>query len=229
MLYVIVGGSSELGTIVCKELSSIGHNVLSTYSGNRPSKKAIPSVVNVQCDVTEIGDCINLAEKAFSISSQITLVYMPAHSVNSMCHKLKKADWNKVIDVSLSGAFSVVSSFLAKMRKVSFGKIVILGSITGRIGVPGTVAYSTAKEGLKGLTRVVSIENAQRGITANYIELGYMASGLTYSIPEIIRKNIQDSIPIKEFGNPSEITEAIVFLSKSKYINGSILSITGGL
>jgi len=228
MLYVIIGGSSGLGAVVCKDLSSAGHKVLATYSGTH-SFESIHSIINFKCDVTHHDDCVNLANKAFSVSSEITLVYMPAHSVNSMCHKLKKADWNKVIDVSLSGAFSVVSAFLPRMRKALFGRIIVIGSIAGRIGVPGTVAYSTAKEGLKGLIKVVSSENAQCGITANYIELGYMATGLTYSIPDKIRNTIKESIPAKEFGNPSEVTEALVFLSKSKYVSGSILSITGGL
>lgn len=228
MLYVIVGGSSELGSTVCKELSSMGHKVLSTSSGHKPYNPIL-SIDHVSCDVTDHEACIILAEKAFSISSRISLVYMPARSVNSMCHKMKKSDWNAVLDVSLGGAFSISAAFLKKMREVSFGRLVYIGSITGRVGVPGTVAYSAAKEGLKGLVRVISNENASHNITANYLELGYMAGGLTYTIPETIRNKIVENIPARALGNPSEITDAILLLSNSNYINGAVLSITGGL
>ncbi len=228
MLYTVIGGSSELGVIVCKDLVLAGCKVISTFSGKRPFD-SLPDIQSFQCDVTNEESCEKLAEEVFSLSENITLVYMPAYSKSTMCHKMKKTDWNKILEVTLGGAFSISSIFLKKMREVSFGRIIFLGSIAGRLGVPGTCAYSAAKEGMKGLSKVISNEGASKNITANYLELGYMSAGLTYSIPSNIRNQIADSIPVKALGNPSEITGAILFLSKSQYINGSVLSITGGL
>ena len=228
MLYVIIGGSSRLGMTVCRNLSDAGHKVVSTYSGRVPAV-AIVSVESIECNVLNESSCSKLADRVFSLSQEVTLVYMPAYSVNSMCHKMNKSDWDNVLNVTLGGAFSISSCFLKKMREASFGRIIFIGSLSGRMGVPGTCAYSAAKEGLKGLSKVISNEGASKNITANYLELGYMSAGLTFTIPSKVRAEIESSIPVREFGNPSEVTEAILFLSKANYVNGSILSITGGL
>jgi NAD(P)-dependent dehydrogenase (short-subunit alcohol dehydrogenase family) len=134
-----------------------------------------------------------------------------------------------VIEVNLTGAFLVASAFLRHMRPLKHGRIVFAGSVTGRIGAAGTCSYSASKEGLRGLSRVLATENAALGITVNCLEIGYMDAGLSYTIPADIRERIRQGIPAGGFGNPSDITETILFLERASYVTGSVISISGGL
>jgi NAD(P)-dependent dehydrogenase (short-subunit alcohol dehydrogenase family) len=226
-LFVVVGGSSSLGSRICGDLSDRGRSILATYSTSPDSIPA--SIPGVHCDTTCPSDCENLAERAFAMSSRVAVIYLPGISASAACHRQSLEDWKRVLEVNLTGAFLVAGAFIRRMRGVKFGRIIFAGSVTGRLGAAGTCSYSASKEGLRGLTRVLATENAALGITVNCLEIGYMDAGLSYTIPEEIRERIRRSIPAGGFGNPSEITESILFLERVSYVTGSVISLSGGL
>jgi beta-ketoacyl ACP reductase len=226
-LFVVVGGSSALGSSLCRDLTARGRSVLATYSSSPDSIPA--SISGMHCDSTIPEDCENLADRAFLMSSRVTVAYLPGISASAACHRQSLEEWRRVLDVNLTGAFLVAGAFLRRMRGAKFGRIIFAGSVTGRLGVAGTCSYSASKEGLRGLTRVLATENAALGITVNCLEIGYMDAGLSYTIPGEIRERIRQSIPAGGFGNPSEITESILFLERASYVTGSVISISGGL
>jgi NAD(P)-dependent dehydrogenase (short-subunit alcohol dehydrogenase family) len=183
----------------------------------------------MRCDVRRQEDLEEFAGACSAISDRIFLIYLAGLSRNAVAHKMSLDDWSEVIQVGLSGAFLAARAFLPRMRDSGWGRIVYAGSVVGRIGVPGTSAYAAVKEGLKGLTRAVAKENAAKGVTANCLELGYMDAGLTYTIPEEIRGEILKTIPAGRYGDPGNLAEAVLFLEKADYVNGSVLGISGGL
>lgn len=227
LLFVVAGGSSALGSGLCRDLSGRGCSVLATY-GSSPG--SVPETVEaVECDATDPDDCEALASKAFAASSRVVLVYLPGISASAACHRQTPDDWRKVLEVNLTGAFLMASAFLRRMRSAGYGRLIFAGSVAGRLGAAGTCSYSASKEGLRGLSRVIAVENASRGITSNCLEIGYMDAGLSYTIPDEPRERIRQSIPAGGFGDPSQLVEAVLFLERASYVNGAVIPVTGGL
>ncbi len=224
-LYVVVGGSSSLGAAVVSGLTARNRRVISTFMRDRPA----PGPGEMHCDVTSLDDCRAVADRAFSQSRKVFVVCLSGISVSSMIHKTNPDDWNRVLNVNLGGAFQVARAFLPGMREAGYGRLAFAGSVAGRLGAVGTGSYSASKEGLRGLVRVIACENASKGISANTIEIGYMDSGLTNTIPEAIRESIRGQIPAGRFGAPGELTPVLLMLEEASYVNGSVITISGGL
>jgi len=226
-LHAIIGASSALGRALASGLSSRGWRVAGTYNAGDPSIDG--AALSMRCDVTREGDLADFSRACFEISDRVALTYLAGLSRNSVAHRMSSPDWSDVIGVGLSGAFLASRAFLPAMRSAGWGRLIFAGSVVGRLGVPGTGAYSAVKEGLKGLSRAIAVESASKGITVNCIELGYMNAGLTFTIPEEVRGTILRSIPLGRFGDPANLVEAVLFLEKADYVTGSVLSISGGL
>ena len=119
-----------------------------------------------------------------------------------MSWKISLDDWNKVIAVNLTGPFLCTKHVLPLMKENKYGRIIFISSVVPQIGVAGTSAYSASKAGLSGLSKTISKEMMKYSITSNLISLGYFDAGLLYQIPEEIRAQIKETIPMKEFGKP---------------------------
>ena len=104
-----------------------------------------------------------------------------------------------------------------------------MSSIAAIKGVSGTIAYSTSKTGLLGMSKVLANEYARFGITSNVLIPGYLNTGLIETLDKKSRLKILESIPSKMLGDPSNIVNAIDFLIKSEYVNGSSINIDGGI
>jgi len=226
-LHAIIGVSSDLGRRLASDLCSDGRSVAGTCNTFR---KDVPGVdILMKCNVASENEINDFAAACSERNQRIVLTYLAGISRNAYAHRLRKDDWDDVLQVCLTGAFLATKAFLPAMRAANWGRIIYAGSIVGRIGVAGTSAYSAAKEGLKGFARTVAKENGGMGITANYIELGYMNAGLTYTIPESIRASLKEAIPANQFGDPGNLFEAVRFIESTDYLNGSVITISGGL
>ena len=150
-------------------------------------------------------------------------------SINRIAHKYNYEDWKKTLDINLSGAFYCIREVLASMRDNNYGRIINISSVIGRIGIPGTVAYSASKAGLIGLTRTIAIENINKGITCNSIVLGYVNVGLTARLSRELKKQILERIPMGRFCEIEEIYNTIDFLIRTPYITGQTIDLNGGL
>jgi NAD(P)-dependent dehydrogenase (short-subunit alcohol dehydrogenase family) len=132
-----------------------------------------------------------------------------------------------IIDRNLISVYDAIIVSLKYMRERGFGRIINMSSVVPHLGVPGTSAYSAAKAGLWGLTKVIAKENADKNVLINCLNLGYMDGGMTHRIKDY--EKLKDTIPVKKFGDFKEITNAIEFLVRSDYITGTNIEINGGL
>ncbi len=113
------------------------------------------------------------------------------------------------------------------MRKQGYGRIINISSMLANKGVKGTSAYSASKGGLNSMIRPIALEEAQHNILINNLNLGYMDGGMTHKIKD--QEKLKASIPLKRFGDMSEIARACQFLIDSDYITGTSIDINGGL
>ena len=237
---LIIGASGGLGKHLTLGLAKAGFNLALHYKDNHDKLDQIISEIKYpalklkayQADITNENEIAELAKNVKNDFGSIDILINNAGlSLNAMSWKLSQEDWNKVISVNLTGPFLCTKHVLPFMRESNWGRIIYMSSVVPQIGVPGTAAYAATKAGLSGLCKTVSKEVIKNNITANVISLGYFDAGLLYQIPEETRNQIKDSIPKKEFGNPSDVVECILYLSSenSGYITGQTININGGL
>ncbi len=145
--------------------------------------------------------------------------------------RMKLADWQRVIDVNLTGAFLVSRAAAKAMIKQRSGKIINIASVVGLCGNAGQANYASSKAGLVGLTKSLAKELASRGVTCNAIAPGFIETSMTAVLPEDVRNELLKSIPLRRSGTPEDVAAAVGFLAspKADYITGQVLSVDGGM
>ncbi len=144
--------------------------------------------------------------------------------------KMTKEDWQKVIDIDLTGVFNCTKAALALIVN-NRGKIINVSSLVGVRGNFGQTNYAAAKAGIIGFTKSLAKEVGRFGVTVNAIAPGFIETNLTQKMPEEIKGMVKKFTPLGRFGRPEEVAFLIAFLASEKadYITGSVVSIDGGL
>ena len=139
--------------------------------------------------------------------------------------------WDLDMAVNLRGAYRVVRACLPGMRERGYGRIVVVSSGAARGGLPGQVAYSASKAGLGGMVRTIAAENAARGITANAVLPGMVATEVVLGMPEEIRERVLAALPARRFVELEELAAVVAFLASpaSGSVTGEELGVDGGL
>ncbi len=185
------------------------------------------TVVDVT-DSAQVSEWIHAAENAFG--SVDVLVNNAGIIRDNRVENISDDDWDAVIDVSLKGAFLCARAAFPGMRARGYGRIVSFSSMSWR-GNFGQANYVAAKAGIVGLTRVLALEGARDGITANAIAPGLIATPMLASMNDAARDLLVGKVPMRHTGDPADIAEGAAFLGSEAagYITGIVLDIDGGI
>jgi 3-oxoacyl-[acyl-carrier protein] reductase len=145
--------------------------------------------------------------------------------------RMKRDDWDAVIQTNLSGSFFCIQQVMPAMVRERWGRIVNITSVVGESGNAGQANYAASKAGLIGLTKSLAQELASRNITVNAVAPGFVATDMTASLSDELKAKITESVPLKRIGNPEDIAAAVKFLAgdEAGYITGHILDVNGGM
>jgi NAD(P)-dependent dehydrogenase (short-subunit alcohol dehydrogenase family) len=145
-------------------------------------------------------------------------------------HKMTDEQWTRDIDVNLTGAFRVVNACLSGMRERGYGRIVFISSGAATQGLPGQAAYAASKAGLLGLMRTIAAENVRRGITANAVLPGMVATEKVEAMPAEIHEQLRETVPMERFAQPEEVAGLVAYLASEEagYVTGQAIGIDGG-
>jgi NAD(P)-dependent dehydrogenase (short-subunit alcohol dehydrogenase family) len=145
-------------------------------------------------------------------------------------HRMTAEQWDRDIAVNLTGAFRVVQACLSGMRERGYGRIVVISSGAATTGLPGQVAYSASKAGLLGMVKTIAAENAGRGITANAVLPGMVATEKVLAMPEAIIERLRATLPSGRMAEPAEVAALVSHLAseQSGYVTGQVIAIDGG-
>jgi NAD(P)-dependent dehydrogenase (short-subunit alcohol dehydrogenase family) len=145
-------------------------------------------------------------------------------------HRMTAEQWSRDIDINLTGAFRVVAACLPGMRDRGYGRIVFVSSGAAIAGLPGQAAYAASKAGLLGLMRTIAGENVRRGITANAVLPGMVATEKVRAMPEEIVDQLREAVPMQRFAEPQEVAALVAYLASEEagYVTGQAVGIDGG-
>lgn len=240
MKYALVtGGSRGIGRAICIKLAEQGYNILINYKSNESEANKTAGLVrekSVQAELLrfdvsnktevdkELGGWIeNNKEKVVEV-----LVNNAGIRQDALMIWMTDEQWRSVLGSSLDAFYYVTRHVINGMLTNRYGRIVNIVSLSGLKGMAGQTNYSAAKAGVIGATKALAQEIARRGVTVNAIAPGFIRTDMTVDLNETELKPL---IPMKRFGEPEEVADAVAFLAspKASYITGEVLSINGGL
>ncbi len=145
--------------------------------------------------------------------------------------RMKRADWDEVLDTNLTGTFLLTQAVLSPMLRNRWGRIINITSVVGKTGQAGQVNYASSKAGMIGMTRSIAREVASRGITVNAVAPGYIETPMTAVLSEELRQSMIAQIPLGRPGTDLEVAQSVVFLASdaAAYITGHVLDVNGGM
>lgn len=150
---------------------------------------------------------------------------------DSLALRMKEDDWDAVININLKGTFLCSKEAIKIMSKQRSGKIINISSVVAFIGNPGQINYSASKAGVIGITKTIAKEYAGRGIRVNAIAPGFIKTAMTEALPEKVKEDMKNAIPLREFGTPEDVANASIFLAsnESDYLTGQVIHVNGGM
>ncbi len=145
--------------------------------------------------------------------------------------RMRRNDWDEVIQTNLTGTFLLTQAFISSMMKARWGRIINISSVVGEAGQAGQANYAASKAGMVGFTKSVARELASRGITANAVAPGYIETAMTAVLDEKQRGAMLTQIPLGRPGTDDDIAAAVRFLAseEASYITGHVLDVNGGM
>ncbi|VBB44590.1 conserved hypothetical protein [uncultured Paludibacter sp.] len=228
MKILITGASRGIGLFLLKKFKEEGHTVFGTYNGTEPETKL--ETLFTRVDVANTKEVQSWIEKSVNENDEIVLINCAGTNYNSLARRADADDWMNLININLGGTFRAINAVLPLMYKKGFGRIINFSSIVAQRGVIGTSAYAASKSALWGMTKTIAVENGQKGITINNINLGYTNAGMTINdVPEKLREEILQQIPSKKFGDLEDVYKTVKYLIDTEYINGTSIDLNGGL
>jgi len=236
---IVTGASQGIGKAIALELAREGVEVilvdiqkekLEEVADEISANKGKAAVFSA--DVSQMDEAMRVVEEVVKSSKKIDyLVNNAGITRDNLLMRMKEEEWDSVLQVNLKGVFNFSKAVIRNMINNRYGRIVNISSIVGLIGNAGQCNYSASKAGVIGFTKSLAREVASRGITVNAVAPGYIATPMTESLPESVKQQFRDWIPVKRFGTPEEITHAVKFLlsDEASYITGQVINVNGGM
>ncbi len=231
---LVTGGTRGIGAACSKALKDAGYNVAASYAGNDDAANAFKAETGISVFKWDVGDYAACEKGVAAVEAEVgpveVLVNNAGISRDAMLNKMTAEQWSEVMRTNLDSVFNVTRQVINGMRDRKFGRIISISSINGQQGMLGLSNYCAAKAGMIGFTRAVALEGARKGITANAIAPGYVATELLSGVSEKVMEAIVGQIPVGRLGEAEEVARCVVFLAadEAAWITGSTISINGG-
>jgi len=145
--------------------------------------------------------------------------------------RMKRADWDSVLNINLTSAYLCIQQVIGSMLKQRWGRIINITSIFGQMGQAGQANYASSKAGLIGLTMAIAREVGSRNITCNAVAPGFIETAMTSGLSQELRQAALQNIPLGRLGTPEDVANAVAFLAseEASYITGHVVNVNGGM
>ena len=237
---LITGATRGIGKEIALELAQNGFDIAVNYrsmqEGMEDLKKEIEEY-GVRCefvgaDVANFEQCESMVKETVEKFGKIDILVNNAGiTKDGLIMRMKKEDFEAVIDINLIGTFNVTRNVIPYMIKQKSGRIINVSSVVGVAGNAGQTNYSASKAGIIGFTKSLAKEVASRNILVNAIAPGFIDTDMTKVLSDNVKEGINAQIPLRRMGSPKEVAKVVKFLASedSSYITGQVINIDGGM
>lgn len=237
---IVTGASRGIGREIAITLARYGAKVIVNYCGSKEKAEEVVALIKSEGGVATAyqGDVADseamkqmFADVLQEYKSIDILVNNAGITRDNLILKMSDDEFNAVIDTNLKGVYYCLKQVSRIMLKRKSGRIINISSIAGVIGNAGQINYSASKAGVIGMTKALARELGSRGITVNAVAPGFIKTDMTDKLPDAIKDTYVNQIPLKRFGEVSDIAETVAFLASDKaaYITGQTISVDGGM
>jgi 3-oxoacyl-[acyl-carrier protein] reductase len=238
---VITGAGRGIGKAIAQTFAAEGAKV-AIVSRTQANSQATADEINAQFPgagakgyAVDVSDGAAVAELGKAVLADFDhvdiLINNAGVTKDGLLLRMSEEDWDSVLDTNLKGAFHMLKAFQRSLLKQKGARIINIASVIGLIGNAGQANYAASKAGLIGFTKSLAREFAGRGVTANVIAPGFIATDMTGVLDEKIKDAVLAKIPLGDFGQAADIAAAALFLAsaQARYITGQVLAVDGGM
>jgi NAD(P)-dependent dehydrogenase (short-subunit alcohol dehydrogenase family) len=235
---IVTGASRGIGRAIADRLASEGMLLVLGYLEHEEQGRSLATaleasgheVVLVHGDVTDPETAQKLVDSALGRFGRLDCVVNNAGVTrDALFRTLEAPDYREVLDVNLVGAAMVARAATEPMIAAGFGRIVNIASFVGQKGNLGQANYAASKAGLIAWTKVAALELARHGITVNAVCPGFTETDMLKAVPSDVRDKLLQQVPLRRFGQPPEIADAVAFALSGDYMTGAQININGGI
>lgn len=234
---LITGGAQGIGKETAKKFLQEGARVVICDYDERAGHATLEEFASdkvdfFKVDVTDSSQIADVVQATVDKHGAIDILINNAGiTLDGFLTKMDESNWEKVISVNLSGVFKCTKAVAPVMLKQGSGVILNASSVVALYGNIGQTNYAATKAGVIGLTKSWAKEFGPKGIRVNAVAPGFIETGMTAAVPQKVLDFMKDKTPLKRLGKPEDIASAYLFLASddANYINGTILSVDGGL
>ena len=236
----ITGATRGIGKQIAITLAKEGYNIAINYRKENEELKETKEQIesnNVEClavqgDVSNFEDTEKMVKQIIEKYGKIDVLVNNAGITKDMLlMRMKKEDFENVIDVNLVGTFNITKNVIPYMMKQKSGRIINISSVVGVSGNAGQTNYSASKAGIIGFTKSLAKEVGSRNILVNAVAPGFIETQMTENLKEEMKQEISKTIPLKRMGKVEDVANVVKFLASpdSSYITGQVINIDGGM
>ncbi len=237
---LITGATRGIGRQIAITLSKEGYHIALNYRKENQELESVKKEIEanqVECfaikgDVSNFDDCEEFVKQVIEKFGKIDVLVNNAGITKDMLlMRMKKEDFEQVVNVNLVGTFNVTKSVISHMLKARSGRIINISSVVGISGNAGQTNYAASKAGIIGFTKSLAKEVASRNILVNAIAPGFIGTSMTEVLKEEVKEEIAKSIPLKRMGTAQDVANCVKFLAseESSYMTGQVLQVDGGM
>lgn len=236
---LVTGASRGIGRAIALQLAKNGAAVagvarsLSALEGTLAAIREIGGTA--EGFAANVGDPADVKRVVEEIEAKFPKIHILVNNAgvtrDGLMLRMEDDAWDEVIDINLKGTFLFVRAIGAMMIRQRYGRIVNISSVSGIRGNPGQANYSASKAGVIGFSQTVAKELAARNITVNVVAPGFITTDMTDVLPEKVKAEVKERIPLRRLGQPEDIADLVTYLSSpsASFITGQVIAVDGGM
>ncbi len=233
---LITGASGGIGGAIAHALHGAGATVALSGTRVEPLEALAAELGSrahvLPCNLSDAAAVEALPKQAIEAMGAVDILVNNAGITRDQIFmRMSDDEWQSVLDVNLTSTMRLCRGVMRPMMKARWGRIINISSIVGATGNPGQANYAASKAGMVGMTKSIAYEVASRGITANAVAPGFIATAMTDKLNDDQKAAINTKIPAARMGTPEEIAAAVLYLASPEagYVTGTTLHVNGGM